>query len=181
MSGWIGMVAALAVAVMTVARPDGRQTVAIVLGCGLAMVLIWSLVLRPRVVLKDRGVLLRNVFVDTFVPYGLIRDASVRSVTTLFVRRDDGDGVRRYVGIAVGRTRRQMSRTPGGAMTSPMTDPASTGGTLEKGYLEDLLQDEVNARAARATPGGTVTRSVAWLEVAGTVALAVALVLVTLL
>ncbi|MGN6251960.1 MAG: hypothetical protein ACTHNS_09140 [Marmoricola sp.] len=167
-SGWFGIVLALVVLVVALTDPTFGDTVPLVLGALLAISLVWAVLLRPRVVLRRGALLLRNGFLDTAVPYGLIDRVTVRSATHVFV------GERRYVGNAVGRSTLRMVRDE----RRPSRDRVPPGDVAVGGNLPDFLEQQVADRIRDAARGeGRVQRSVAWPEVAAVVALAAALAL----
>ncbi|WP_310964459.1 hypothetical protein [Nocardioides terrisoli] len=171
-SGWLGECIVVIVIIMAVTGGGGLPMARVVIGALLVAVLIWAFLLRSRVVLRDDGILLRNVFSDTSVPYGLVDRVTVRSVTHVFV------GERRYVGVGVGRSRRAMTRQTPTRGTEPDTPRTRLAGS----DLPDFLEQQVAVRLKDATPGeGVVRRRWAWPEIAVTGVLAVVFVVTLLL
>jgi hypothetical protein len=186
LTGWIGEAIAAAVALTGVLEHHGLESVRVVLGALLGGALVWSFLLRSRVVLRTSEVLLRNVYVDTAIPYTLVDRFVVRSVTHVFV------GGKRYVGSGVGRSARSMIRKPRargafGGVSGGLLDAAPAASTATKrgsADVADFLEEQVADRVGRArdwagapvAAGGEVRRSVAWPELAVTVVLAAAFV-----
>lgn len=187
----MGEALVVAVIVLTATEHSGVILGRVVTGGLLIGVLIWAFLLRSRVALRHDGILLRNAFVDTLVPYGLIDKVLVRTVTHVFV------GKKKYVGTGVGRTVRAMSRperprgrggrwqwllersTPGSGSEPAATRPVTR---LASSDLPDFLEQQADLRIKAALPGeGTVRRFWAWPEIGATAVLAVAFLLSMLL
>jgi hypothetical protein len=177
LSGWIGEGIVLAVVATTLIDHRDLDGLRLILGALLGGALVWSFLLRSRVVLRASDVLLRNAYADTAVPYTLIDRFVVRSVTHVFV------GEKKYVGSGVGRSARSMMRRPrvqGGSTTEPPTMAARKGSA----DLADFVEEQVADRRQRARDwpgapegrGGPVERRIAWPEVAASAVLAVAFV-----
>lgn len=166
-SGWAGEVIALVVLIMALTGHQSIETVRVLIATVLAAALIWAFMLRSRVVLRADGVLLRNAFVDTFVPYGRIERVIVRTVTYLFADN------KKYVGTGVGRKVRDMVRrqVAGTQPTRPRT-------SLTNSQVADFMEERILERVKEASPGeGRVSRHPAWLEIAVCAVLAIALIL----
>jgi hypothetical protein len=186
-TGWIGEAFVLVLVISTLVDHRDLDGLRVALGALLGGALVWSFLLRSRVVLRSGDLLLRNAYVDTAVPYTLIDRFVVRSVTHV------GVGSKRYVASSVGRSSRSMMRrgrgagatagTGGGPLVNPATEPVPTRArdTLD---VADFLEEQVADRRRRARDwpgapegaGGEVRRMVAWPEVAVSAALAVAFV-----
>jgi hypothetical protein len=176
LSGWIGEGIVLAVVATSLIDHRDLDGLRLILGALLGGALVWSFLLRSRVVLRSGDVLLRNAYVDTAVPYTLIERFVVRSVTHVFV--DGEKGEKKYVGSGVGRSARSMMRKPRAPGASSMTAKRSTAD------VADFLEEQVADRRRRASDwpgapegvGGEVQRTVAWPEVVVSAVLAVAFV-----
>lgn len=173
-SGWFGIVLGLAVLLIAVTDSTFGETVPLVLGALLLITLVWTLLLRPRVVLRREAMLLRNGFLDVEVPYGLIDRVVVRSATHVFV------GGKRYIGTAVGRSTLRMVRDERRSAQG-LRDIVPPDAVASGDNLPDFLENRVAERLRDAPRGeGTVRRHVAWPELAIALALGVALVVVLL-
>lgn len=136
-SGWLGIALAVLAAVgVPVSSPDtiGFLISALAAAGGL---LVWMLMLRPRVVLAaPHTVELRNVVSSWVVPLAAVTGIEVRHLT----RIETADGV--FEGIGVGRTVRELRRV------SRHPDAAATGKEA------DLLVSQVLQAADRARSDG---------------------------
>jgi hypothetical protein len=168
----------LAVVATTLIDHRDRDGLRLILGALLGAALVWSFLLRSRVVLRAGDVLLRNAYVDTVVPYTSIDRCVVRSVTHVFVTGEKGE--RKYVASAVGRSARSMMRKP----RAPGASAAATSPT-PRDHTTDVatfLEEQVADRRHRARDwpdapegaGGEVRRTIAWPETVVTLVLAVA-------
>jgi hypothetical protein len=190
LSGWLGE--GIVVAVVATSLIDHRDLdgVRLILGALLGGALVWSFLLRSRVVLRAGDVLLRNAYVDTAVPYTLIDRFVVRSVTHVFVgsgRDDEDEGhQKKYVASAVGRSARSMMRKPRVPGTSAGPTPTPRDRTTD---VATFLEEQVADRRQRARnwpgapegAGGEVRRSIAWPEAVVTLVLAIAFAISMLL
>lgn len=160
MSGWVGL--GITVIVLAAVLVDDRTlhglryaVAALVFG-----VLVWSFLLRPRVVVGARELELRNPFSSWHVPLAGVRVVEVRAVTR--VSTDD----RTYEGVAVGRPARSLLRggqqrtrfldTPGRSIRLP-DEPEATRrqrGQLDANAVADLLVEQVLYAADRARESG---------------------------
>ena len=189
-SGWIGLVIAGAFLVAVLAGDRSVGGARYAFAALIFALLLWCYMLRPRVVVGGSDVELRNPFSSWHVPLVDVRSVEVRAVT--MVTTD----ARRYDGVAVGRPARTLLRggqqrarfmsTPGRTMRLP-NEPEATRlqrGQLDANAVADLVVEQVLFAAGQARERGETsrpaTRTWAALELAGLVALAVALV-VTLL
>jgi hypothetical protein len=187
-SGWLGEGLVVFVIGLMLVEERTLDGLRVCVGAALAGVVLWTMLLRPRVVLRREALLLRNGYLDTLVPYGLVDTFTVRAVTNVWV------GKKRYVGTAVGRSVRSMvrARPPrgGGVMSTgfgsarllPVEEPEQKQRTtLSSSQLPDFLEERVRERMHEAASGeGVVRRLPAWPEIAATAVLLVAFV-VTLL
>lgn len=168
-SGWFGIVLGLVVLVVALTDRSFGDTPVLVSASLLGIALVWTLLLRPRIVLRRDAMVLRNGFVDHVVPWGLVDGVTVRSVTHVHV------GERRYVGTAVGRSTVRMVRDERQARTG--SEPVPPGAVAAGANLPDFLEARVAERLRDATRGeGRVRRLVAWPEVVLVALPAVALV-----
>lgn len=163
--GEAGVVVALALALMASDGVVMLRIAACALLCG---VLVWAYLLRPRVVLRAEGVLLRNALLDTAVPYSLIDRVVIRSTTNVFVGR------KKYVGLGVGRGMREMVRPPavgpGPAASRPRTE-------ITNRQIPDFVEDQIRERTKECAEGGPAVRRLpAWPEIIACVVLGVAVV-----
>src|SRR6478736_4376931 len=78
-----------------------------------AGVLIYAFMLRPRIQVRGGAVRLVNPFHVIEIPLPLVRSVLVRSATYVFV----GEHRKRYVGVAVGRDPRDLTRSRDGTWT----------------------------------------------------------------
>lgn len=100
----------------------------------LAAVVVWSVLIRPAVVLREQAVELRNVFHTVSVPYARIRDVEVSQVTR--VHLDE----RTYVAGSFGRSRGEIRRDA----------RAPSDARLDQHSLGWIVQERISRRAADA-------------------------------
>lgn len=168
-SGWFGIVLGLVVLVVALTDRSFGDTPVLVAASLLGIVLVWALLLRPRIVLRRDAMLLRNGFVDHLVPWGLVDGVTVRSVTHVLV------GGRRYVGTAVGRSTLRMVRDERQARAG--NEQVLPSAVAAGANLPDFLEARVAERLRDAPRGeGQVRRLIAWPEVVAVGVLTVALV-----
>jgi hypothetical protein len=180
--GVAGLVVTLGlIGFVAMSEPDLRG-LQICLGLGIAAVLIWMTLLRPRVTAYEEALLLRNAATDVEVPFAAIDAAVVRHTLNVWV------GERRYMCAAIGRTSRSMLKRgrPGpsaalglGMSGDKMSSDQSAGigaGSDYPTYVEQRIEDLARAArqvsAADATP---VRRSWAVLELGALAVLGVLL------
>lgn len=169
-SGWFGIVLGLVVLVVALTDRSFGDTPVLVSASLLGIALVWTLLLRPRIVLRRDAMVLRNGFVDHVVPWGLVDGVTVRSVTHVHV------GERRYVGTAVGRSTLRMVRDERQARAGSET--VAPGAVAVGANLPDFLEARVAERLRDASRGeGRVRRLIAWPEVVLVALPAVALVI----
>ena len=153
-SGAVGIVCGLGLAASTLSEGVHPSELPY-LFAGLAFVAAsWALLLRPRIRLHPRDLELRNAFSSFRIPYAAISGVSVRSYTVVRV------GERRYVGLAVGRTRGSMTRRRRGELLGQAPDLAkgkSLVGVKEADLLQSMLDDRVGGTEDVA-PGRVVRR-----------------------
>lgn len=105
---------------------------ALVLAVGLVL---WCFLARPRIVLEDGTLELRNAFSSWLVPLGLVEDVSVRHATVVTAAG------RTYVGDAVGRSALEVLRGQ------------------ERSGLADRLLAEIQREKKRTRKKGEVIRT----------------------
>lgn len=190
-SGWIGLVICAAVLVTFAISSPGVVGSRWIAGASGAAVVIWSMMLRPVIIVRPPVVELRNPFSSWQVPLATIDAVLVRAVTRI------ESGGRSYDAVAVGRRVRKMARSvavPGrvnefgraDAMPAIEPDPvsrrldASTPEALADLMIEQILNAAADAKR-RNDPVGTPVRTWAVVELgllgAAAIALAVTLLL----
>jgi hypothetical protein len=154
-------------------------------GAMLGAVLIWTSIVRPRVLVEMGQLVLRNMFSTVRIPLATVEEIAVQQV--LAVRAAD----KRYVCAGVGRSLRQVmkgtsfarARQQAGALTGEVAADIESGmdyGDYVETRLRHLVRMDRDRRGIRAfSPemeelGKQVTREPAWPEIT---ALGVALVL----
>lgn len=182
-SGGIGILCGAFMVVMALLHGVDSSEWPFIAGGLLLGAVSWSVLLRPRVVLEPDELVLRNMVSDQRIPYARVGEFMVRSTTVVV----DDDG-RKYRGIGVGRTRRQMARIPRVA-SDPLTrsgrlvpdvEPPKRPGSGDT--AADQLEDQVAERVKVAVPSqATVRRVPARIEIAALVLTTLALVLTLVL
>ncbi|MFL6155781.1 MAG: hypothetical protein ACJ72D_06820 [Marmoricola sp.] len=189
LSGWAGLVlCALLVVAFSVSHFDAVSVRWILVVLAVA-VLIWSMMLRPVIIVRGATVVLRNPFSSWLVPLAAIEVVAVRAVTRI---EAGGQG---YNAVAVGRRVRKMV---GRESAGRITDLGSSGGRLSTPpepktnridastpeRLADLMTDQILAAADDARRSGQqpgpVERVWAWPELGALAALVTALVVLLL-
>ncbi len=190
-SGWCGL-ALVTGAIAAIGwhgfTPLGvRYTVGLVL----AGVLIYAFMLRPRIQVRGGALRLVNPFHVVEIPLALVRTVVVRSATYVFV----GERRRKYIGVAVGRDPRDMTRSRNGTWTVSRGSESFAGFRRPDGsapapvslQVPDILEEWVDrlARDARIQADGRdterdlrVARTLIWPLIVPTLALAVLLAVV---
>lgn len=176
-AGWTGLVIAViaVVAVLLDDRTLGGARIALV--AAIFGLLVWSYMLRPRVVIGSSELELRNPFTSWHVPLAAIRKVSVRAVTLVYTddRRFDGVAVGRPVRTLVrGRTVPQRSLGVPGFGANRISEGADASrqpkGQLDPNTFADFMTEQVLAHAERAREAaaeselGAARRSWAWPE-----------------
>ena len=174
-TGWLGLAIVAAVVVLTLVEDRSVVGVRIVLGGLLCGLVLWCYLLRPRVVLAAEALELRNAFSTRVIPWLLVGAVVVRTVTRVYV------GEKAYVGMAVGHTARSMMRAARKERKTLVAEPHVSTRAVDQ-PLPSLIEDAIRERARRAydmagpdADRGEVSRRWAVPELAGLVALAVAL------
>jgi hypothetical protein len=148
-SGVVGVLCGVAFAASTLTHGLEASELRYLFG-GLAFAAAaWAVLLRPRVRLLSDHVELRNGFSEFLVPYAAISEVAIRSFTVVHV-----DG-KRYIGLAVGRNRKSMTRRRKDEVLRDRPDLAA-GKSLEKASEADLLQVTLEDRIDRAAGGPAV-------------------------
>ena len=104
------------------------------------VVLSWTYLLRPRVVLHPDELELRNALADWHLPLASVQGVRVRQTTVVYTEADQ------YVGIAVGHPLRKMMRRGPADELDP--DQAITG--LPSEQVAYLMTEQVMAQADTA-------------------------------
>lgn len=130
----------------------------------LVVVLMWSGLLRPVVLVEGDDLVLRNMLDTVRVPLAAIDTVAVGQVLAVFVDDD------RYVAPSIGRTRRQLHgrALPGQMVDAPQLPDVGL-------FVEQRIQHRVETARKTGAEPGPVVRAWAWPEIA---ALSVAVVLV---
>ena len=126
--GTAGLSAAFVVAVAALVTDQSATGLRVALGAGVAGVLIWMVLLRPRVTAYADTLVLHNMASDTYLPLAGIESAAVRLTLHVWV-----DG-RRHTCPGIGRSTRSMMRSQRrGAGTTGDEDYAS--------FVESTIED----------------------------------------
>jgi hypothetical protein len=162
-TGALGVVGCLVVAVGLPFAQHDVLTARWALGAGAGAVLIWSFMLRPRIIVHPETLELRNPLSSWLVPLAGVEAVQVRAVTRI---RTVSGGT--YDAVAVGRPIRSLTgRTPrrsvlgvggfGGRVDlAPDPPPASPRYRRTEGpdAIADLMTEQILAAAARAKDAG---------------------------
>lgn len=135
-SGVVGLIATAAVAVLVLADyPAGGWK--ILLGCAFVALGIWTVLLRPVVVLSGDRVLLRGIVSEVSLPLAAVEGVVISQFVVVRA------GGRSWSSPGVGRNRRQIARL-GGAPTSPDPTDTYTGVVANQlvARLEQRAEDE---------------------------------------
>lgn len=163
--GVLGLAAAGMVVVLVVVTDRSVAGLRTALVAALAGLLVWMVLLRPRVRAYADTLLLRNMASDTSLPLAGIESVVVRHTLNVWV-----DG-RRYTCSGIGRSTRSMLGAKG---RGPAVD---TGGQDYAGFVESTIEDLAgSARRDRREEPPPVRRRWALPELAALVVLSLALV-----
>ena len=155
-SGWIGLVLSVVVGVGVLFSGYDRESLRIALGAALAAGLIWTVMLRPRIIVRLPGtLLLRNPLSTWEIPLAVVEVVSVRAITRVAV------GERTYDGVAVGRPIRPPRTSVIGGLSGlgGRRMPAPEGTTKKSSIqasastpnaIADLMTEQILAAADRA-------------------------------
>lgn len=153
LSGVIGILGGLALAVGVLGDSHRADNLPWFFGGLLIAAICWAMLLRPRIRLTKDALELRNALSSHEVPYALITDLDVRQVTVVHVGR------RKYVGLAVGRSRRAMTKHQRGV--SACADGTS-GRDLTRAGEAELLELSVDERRRQSHDVGPRTVRRIW-------------------
>lgn len=171
-TGYLGLAACGAVLVLLLRNDAGTANLRWVVATAIGALVVWSVMLRPRVVLRaGREVELRNVFSSWLVPLALVRGVSVKAITR--VETEDG----RYDGVAVGRRVRQLVRESRAGRPAVEDKPRSSD--IDEVDLMITAIDHAAEQARRDGSEQSVRRVWAVPELAALAVLLVALVVVS--
>jgi hypothetical protein len=173
-TGVIGLVVIGVVVLLPVLDSDVRHPLWLWPACGLAAVLLWCAMLRPRVWVEPGRLVLRNMLDTVRVPLAAVGQVSVRQFLAVAV------GERRYVGTGVSRSRRQGFRDDRNKSGQP--EDLSYGAWVENRLWEltDTARRDAGLKAGseeQAALAQDVRREPAWPEIALIALFAVLLVL----
>lgn len=130
--GAIGVVTALALAVVVLVDRRGTpsyETIALTVLFG---TLAWVALLRPRVELGESRLVMRNMLSTVVLPLAAIEAVRVRQVLVVVA------GERTYTSVAIGQSRRQLTRESG-----------PTGGAEGSSYGA-LIEEQIRAQVSEA-------------------------------
>lgn len=172
-TGWIGLSLAALVVVTSAVGARSADDVRMVLGAAAAGVLVWAYLLRPRVLLTERSVVLRNPLSQWEVPLASITGVRVRSVTRLEVTGRD----RELIGVGVGRHLRKMAgeRVRERSSTEP-AGPERPRHSDEADVMITRIESLIALAGGAADSGAQVRRRWAWPEIAALLVLVAGLV-----
>lgn len=120
------------------------------------LAIVWSLFVRPAVLLDDEGVTFRNVFRDVHIPWSLLTDVEIRWNLKAFV------GDRAYTSWAISSQVERPKGASGGMFTMlsgrldkfasadapPSTPPPRLTASMVAGSIEQARDDYANAIAS---------------------------------
>jgi hypothetical protein len=123
--------------------------------------------LRPGMWATERNLVMRSMYHTDTIPLSAIDRVAVGQVTAVSV------GEKRYVSPVVGYTARQTIKQRVAAR-NPSARTASSLDTYQVFVEERIAHLAKEAKTRSDGPGGTVRRTYAWPEIAGSVVLVVA-------
>lgn len=152
--GVLGLVVAGLVVVLVLVGERTAVGLRAALAAALVAVLVWMVLLRPRVKLYDDALVLRNPASDVHIPLAKVDDVTIRH--TLVVLVDDD----RYSCPGIGRSTRSMIRSSGtgpGGLSGPA---ASKGNEHYVRFVETTIEELARSarRDARAEPPAVTRR-----------------------
>lgn len=161
-----GVLALVAVAGIVVLGVLGTLPAPVVAGSLVAGVLVWASMLRPRVLVADRRLVLRNMLGTVSVPLAAVEELAVHQVLAVRV------GEKRYVSPVIGRPR-GSARTSGrpGASAEVAPRPEASYADLVESRIRQLVEDDrarrrIDRSSAEAEAlAADVRREPAWLEI----------------
>lgn len=149
LSGWFGVVLTTLLAVGLPLYEQDRETLRVAVGAALVGVLVWSYMLRPKIIVRaGETLLLRNVFSTWSVPLASVETVSIGALTRV------GTTSGSYEAVGVGRPLRSMIRSSGRPAVQAR---AAAGDVVPDLVIEQVLLAAERARAA-GHPPGPVTR-----------------------
>ena len=166
--GSMGLAIAGLVVVLVLASERSLPGLRAALGAALVALVIWMVLLRPRVTAYADTLVLRNMISEVHVPLVGIEDVAVRHVLHVWVADE------RYSCAGIGRSTRSLMRSPGSSTEAGRQDYV----TFVETTIDELARSA--RRDARAEPDVTVRRrwAVPELTAAGVLVVALALSLV---
>lgn len=179
--GIIGLLACAVVAVAVLVDGGGVAAVRVALAAGLAAVLTWAYLLRPRILLTAEHLVLRNPWTEVRLGVASVRDVTVRSFTRVSTQE------RTFDAVAVGYPLRKLSRerrSPraglfGEADLGSIEDPpVSRGRKARVADIQAVMVEQIGFAAEQARLAGrpvSVARRWALVEVVAAIVLAAAL------
>jgi hypothetical protein len=165
-SGYVGLGCTAVVLVLAIAGWSTGRALGVAIVAVLGALLVWVVMLRPGMWVKDRDLVMRSMYHTDTIPLAAIDRVAVGQVTAVSV------GEKRYLSPVVGYTARQTVRQRSAAKkTGSAASPLDTYQVFVEERLTHLAT-EARERYGAVTDG--VRRAYAWPELAGTVALIVA-------
>ncbi len=166
-SGYIGLGCAAVILVLAIAGWSTGRALGVAILALLGALLVWVVMLRPGMWATDRDLVMRSMYHTDAIPLAAIDRVAVGQVTAVSVAK------KRYVSPVVGYTARQSIKQRSAAK-NPSAKTASATDTYQVFVEERIsyLAREAAARSGGST--GTVRRTYAWPEIAGTVVLVAA-------
>ena len=190
-SGWFGLAFVAGTIVVIGWHGFTPLGVRFTVGLVLAGVLIYAFMLRPRIQVRGGALRLVNPFHVVEIPLALVRTVMVRSATYVFV----GERRKKYIGVAVGRDPRDLTRSRDGSWLVARGSETFSGYRRPDGsapapvslQVPDILEEWVDrlARDARKQADGRdperdlqVARTLIWPLIIPTLALTVLLAVI---
>lgn len=143
--GVIGLVVAGAVIVLVLVNERNVRGLEAALIAGVAAVLIWMVLLRPRVTAYSRELVLRNMASDTYLPLAEVDGVVVRHQLNVWV------GGRRFTCPGIGRSTRSMVRDKG---RGPVEPERADYATFVENTIEELARSARRDQQGGAQQGG---------------------------
>lgn len=151
-SGWLALTMCVASGLLLLTNASsGRVHMALALG--IAAVLIWCYVLRPRVIIREPDtLLLRNAFSTWDLPLAAVTRVQIKAITRIHLEDTA------YDGLGVGRRVMTVVRGASSAPPRPSLSRREPAKTPEG--IADLVTEQVLAAAERAQETGQRTAPV---------------------
>lgn len=154
-TGWAGVVVAVVTAVLLAVQERSAGSVGVSALLLAAGVLLWCFLLRPRVLVGEERLVLRNALSEWDLPLAQVEGVVVRQTTAVATPE------RTYQGIGVGRPLRKVIKAD--RRDAAGADVPEAGTETPHGDVPDLLVQQVLARAedarARQLPASEVRRT----------------------